>query len=273
VDEHNQYLADRLGFTVGLNEYADLDPAEFAKIFNGRISGPRNDINSSSVYTGKDVKIPASVDWRTKGYVTPVKDQGSCGSCWAFSATGALEGQHFRATGRLVSLSEQNLLDCTRAYGNHGCDGGLETNAFEYVIRNGGIDTEASYPYRAVEGNCRYNAATSGATCSGYSRVASGSERALTRAIADIGPVSVGIDSSHQSFQFYRSGVYYEPACSQFHLDHSVLAVGYGMDNGRDMYIVKNSYGTGWGMNGYIYMSRNRRNNCGIATDGSYPRV
>ena len=271
VDEHNEYLADRLGFTVGLNEYADLDPAEFAKNFNGRISGPRN--NSSGVYTGKDVKIPASVDWRTRGYVTRVKNQGQCNSCWAFSATGALEGQHFRATGRLVSLSEQNLVDCSSAYGNHGCNGGLETNAFEYVIRNGGIDTEASYPYRAVEGICRYNAATRGSTCSGYNRVASGNEEALTRAIADIGPVSVGIDASHQSFQFYRSGVYYEPACSQFHLDHSVLAVGYGIDNNRDMYIVKNSYGTGWGMNGYIYMSRNRRNNCGIATDASYPRV
>ena len=271
VDEHNENLANRLGFTVGLNEYSDLDPAEFAKIFNGYISGRRT--NSSSIFTRRNAEIPTSVDWRTKGYVTGVKNQGQCGSCWAFSATGSLEGQHFKATGKLVSLSEQNLVDCSGPEGNEGCDGGLMDYAFEYVIKNGGIDTEASYPYRAEDERCRYSAANRGSTCAGYTDVAHEDEQALTEAIADIGPISVAIDASHQSFQMYSSGVYYEPACSQTQLDHGVLAVGYGTDSGQDMYIVKNSWGTSWGMQGYIYMSRNRNNNCGIATEASYPKV
>ena len=272
MDEHNEHLADKLGFTLGVNEYSDLDSAEFAKQLTGyRRNAKRTP--AENTFVAVNAEIPTSVDWRTKGYVTGIKNQGQCGSCWAFSATGSLEGQHFNATGKLVSLSEQNLVDCSGPEGDEGCNGGLMDDAFRYVIKNGGIDTEASYRYVARDEKCRYNAANVGSTCSGYTDVKSRSEDSLTQAVASIGPVSVAIDASHASFQMYKKGVYYEPDCSSTELDHGVLAVGYGTDDSTDMYIVKNSWGTSWGMDGYIYMSRNRNNNCGIATSASYPRV
>jgi cathepsin L len=217
---------------------------------------------------------PDSVDWRTQGYVTPVKDQGQCGSCWAFSAVASLEGQHFKASGKLVSLSEQNLVDCSHKQGNQGCNGGLMDQAFTYIKVNNGIDTEASYPYKAVDEKCKFKAANVGATDTGFIDISSGSEDDLVTAIATIGPISVAIDASQDSFQFYSSGIYYESACSSIELDHGVTVVGYGSQgSGKDFYIVKNSWGTTWGDQGYIMMSRNKNNNCGIATMSSYPTV
>lgn len=271
VDEHNTHLAEKIGFTVALNEYSDLDAAEFARQLTGYRTRP-NRRPAPKMFIATDDKIPDSVDWRTKGYVTDIKNQGQCGSCWAFSTTGSLEGQHFNATGTLVSLSEQNLVDCSGREGNEGCDGGLMDDAFEYVMKKG-IDTEESYPYVARDEKCRFKKQDVGSTCSGYTDIKSEDEKALTQAIAEVGPISVAIDASHNSFQMYESGVYYEPDCSQEELDHGVLAVGYGKDEEKDMYIVKNSWGLSWGMQGYIYMSRNRNNNCGIATAASYPTV
>merc|ERR1712200_402778 len=148
-----------------------------------------------------------------EGYVTPVKNQERCGSCWAFSTTGSLEGQHFKASQKLVSLSEQNLVDCSKKEGNKGCKGGLMDNGFKYAIKNGGIDTEESYRYKGVDG--RFD-------------VKRGSEDALQQAIAEIGPISVAMDAGHMSFQHYRTGIYKEKQCSSIKLDHGVLAVGYG---------------------------------------------
>jgi len=258
-----------LSFVVGMNQFADMALEEFNTVFKGLkkldISIPEN----PTVF--ETDTLPASVDWRTKGVVTGIKNQGQCGSCWSFSATGSLEGAHALHTGQLVSLSEQNLVDCSQAEGNQGCDGGLMDDAFQYVINNKGIDTEASYPYTAADGSCHYSAANCGSTLGAYQDVQSGSEAALTTASATIGPISVAIDASHNSFQLYSSGVYYEPACSATSLDHGVLVVGYGTSGGQDYYIVKNSWGSSWGMSGYIWMSRNRSNNCGIATMASYP--
>jgi cathepsin L len=149
------------------------------------------------------------IDWRQQGYVTSIKDQGQCGSCWAFSSTGALEGQHFKATKSLVSLSEQNLVDCSTTQGNMGCNGGLMDYAFEYIKVNNGIDTEISYPYEAADGQCRFKVANVGATDTGSVDIKSKDEAALQQAVATIGPISVAIDASHSSFQLYKTGGMY----------------------------------------------------------------
>jgi len=261
-------------YTLAMNEFADLSGEEFAKIVLGSCVIPkRNSTGAATFLKSPFIEPPKSVDWRDKNMVTPIKDQKQCGSCWAFSTTGSLEGQHSKKVGKLVSLSEQQLVDCSGKFGNFGCNGGLMDNAFRYIKANHGIDTEASYPYEARDGPCRFKPADIGATVTGYSDIPEGDEAALTQAIASIGPISVAIDASHFSFQLYHQGVYYERRCSSTRLDHGVLAVGYGIEDDGQFYLVKNSWGLSWGQKGYIKMARNRNNNCGIATQASYPLV
>jgi len=280
IDKHNkETAAGQHTYTVGINEFADFTSQEFVKYFNGLKMNHTLQMNVAKIQKMRK-DLPASVDWRKEGYVTPIKNQQQCGSCWAFSATGSLEGQHFKKNNKLVSLSEQQLVDCDKI--DYGCEGGLPTNAFTYIKQNNGIDTEASYPYHALDGpKCLFRKADIGATDSGYKSITKGDENALQEAVATVGPISVGIDASQMSFQLYNKGVYYEPDCSSQFLDHGVLAVGYGSTSEDDQnyptvldyWIVKNSWGTSWGMEGYIWMSRNRKNNCGIATMASYPLV
>jgi len=254
-----------------MNHFGDMTNTEFRSYMNGYLK-PANR-SGSTFLAPSHVSIPDTVDWRKEGYVTPVKNQGQCGSCWAFSTTGSLEGQHFKKSGKLVSLSEENLVDCSTSFGNHGCQGGLMDNAFKYIKSNGGIDTETSYPYKGRQEKCKYKKADVGATDTGYVDVKEGDEDALKTAVATIGPISVAIDASHFSFQFYHSGVYDETSCSSTQLDHGVLAVGYGTYQGKDYWLVKNSWGEKWGLQGYIRMSRNKNNQCGIASSASYPLV
>jgi len=272
LDFVNAWDEEARGFSVGINEFADLTVEEFKSIYNGMNVNvepfePVVEEWPMTVQVTGDI-----VNWVNKGAVTPIKNQGQCGSCWSFSSTGSMEGEKFIKTGTLTSLSEQNLVDCSTAQGNQGCNGGLMDDAFKYVIANHGIDTEASYRYTATGPNsCKFSAANIGDTISSYTDVSRGSESALQTAV-DQQPISVAIDAGHNSFQLYKSGVYYEPACSATQLDHGVLAVGYGTDNsGTAYWLVKNSWGTGWGMQGYIQMSKGRKNNCGIATMASYP--
>jgi cathepsin L len=275
IEMHNYLHAKGLkGYTLGINVFADMEHSEFVATFNGLRRSNATDLDRVAYMSPNiPLTLPDEVDWRKKGYVTPVKNQGHCGSCWSFSATGSLEGQWYRKTGKLVSLSEQNLIDCSRKYGNNGCEGGLMDYAYQYIKDNKGIDTETAYPYEAKDDTCRYNPSTSGAADKGFVDVTSEDESKLQEAVATIGPISVAIDASHSSFQLYRSGVYDEPQCSSEQLDHGVLAVGYGTLNGKDYWLVKNSWGATWGDQGYIMMSRNKNNQCGIATAASYPLV
>jgi len=274
MDYVRDWNANNKQTILGLTIFADLSNAEYQATYLGtRFDGSKR-LAASSLIPELVVAAPnTTVDWVSKGAVSPIKNQGDCGSCWSFSTTGSVEGIHFLTTKNLVSLSEQNLMDCSDSYGNQGCNGGLMDDAFQYIIDNKGLDTESSYPYQGVTStNCQYKAANSGATITGFTDVKAGSESALLTA-SNSQPISVAIDASHQSFQMYTSGVYYEAQCSSSQLDHGVLVVGYGVDDGKDFWLVKNSWGTQWGINGYIEMSRNRNNNCGIATMASYPKA
>lgn len=269
IVKHN---SEKLSWTMALNQFADLTSDEFsAKYIGGFRSAPTQ--KSYELSHLRDDSIPASVDWTTKGAVTPVKNQGQCGSCWAFSTTGSVEGVTFITTGTLVSLSEQQLVDCSGSYGNQGCNGGLMDNAFQYIIANGGLCSEASYPYTGQDGTCQSSSCTSAAKITGYKDVPQDSDSAFMSAIAQQ-PVSVAVEADQLAFQFYSGGVM-TGTCGT-NLDHGVLAVGYGSDSGSDFYKVKNSWGASWGMNGYILLGRGSSYNsgqgqCGILMQPSYP--
>uniref|UniRef100_A0A1I7VBE2 Cathepsin L-like n=1 Tax=Loa loa TaxID=7209 RepID=A0A1I7VBE2_LOALO len=214
-------------------------------------------------------RLPYSVDWRENGVVTPVRNQGQCGSCYAFSAAGALEAFYKMRTGKLLNLSPQNIVDCTQEFGNFGCDGGYMVPAFYYATKVG-IASEWTYPYVGIEQRCKSRTNIAIVKDNGFSEIEPGDELALKHAVAEQGPVVVAISASKRSFRFYKNGVYYDPNWGE--IDHAVLVVGYGTHQTYgDYWIVKNSWGTGWGDNGYFYMARNRGNMCGISSVASFP--
>jgi len=275
IQKHNAGHARGLhSSSLIVNKFADLTSEEFLRSHTGykqRSSQPP--IQVDDIQPVGDV--PDSIDWREKGYVTVVKDQGPCGSCWAFSAVATMEGAWFKKTGNLVSLSEEQLLDCDQEY--RGCVGGEMSQGIEYVIRTGYIDTEESYPYKGVNSRfiCKPGAGVKGAFFQRVVKVPA-SEEALKIAVATQGPISVGIHATDSfqdfGFRFHNSSVYYGTDCKPDFTsgNHGVAVVGYGTEDGKDYWLVKNSWGSDWGEEGYIKMARNKNNNCGIATDACY---
>jgi C1A family cysteine protease len=270
IATHN---AKNMSYTLGHNEFSDLTWEKFQQTYMSELYLNKPRKNARQVHLkGIGQPLADSVDWVTKGAVTPIKNQGRCGSCWAFSTTGSVEGAFQIAGNTLTSLSEEDLVQCD-TNGDHGCQGGLMDNAFEWISKNG-IASEDAYPYTSgsgVTGTCdTAKSAAAVVTLTGHQDVAQGDEDALKSA-ANIGPVSVAIEADKSAFQLYKSGVLDSDACGQ-KLDHGVLVVGYGTDSsvGKDYWKVKNSWGETWGEQGYIRMVQGK-NMCGIAQSASYP--
>jgi xylem cysteine proteinase len=256
--------------TLALNHFADLTTEEFGALYTGLMPNKNANNNAKTAKFQALKDLPVSVDWRTKGAVTDVKNQGSCGSCWAFSATGALEGFYFINNQKLVSFSEQQLVDCVTA--DQGCNGGLPSDAFVYT-GGSGIETEADYPYKAVTQNCSFVSSKAIKANAGYANVTANNLTAMKTAIVNQ-PVSVGIQANQLIFQFYQKGVI-KRLCGD-KLDHGVLVVGYDTSQGPEAFIVKNSWGGNWGVNGYVYISTDETANkgagvCGILSMATVP--
>jgi C1A family cysteine protease len=259
--EINAFNADANNtHVVGHNEFSDMTFAEMKKR-NGYTH-----VEGKNVVALPETDLQAEIDWRTKGAVTPVKNQGQCGSCWAFSTTGSVEAAYFLSQGTLKSFSEQQLVDCAGGiYHNNGCNGGLMDYAFQYIEKNP-LELEGDYPYTARDGTCHATAAKGVAHVSGFTDVPANQASQLVAALNNT-TVSVAIEADQMAFQSYKSGVITTGCGTQ--LDHGVLAVGYGTLNGQAYFLVKNSWGASWGDQGYVRIGQN--NVCGILQAASYP--
>ncbi|XP_037553474.1 pro-cathepsin H-like, partial [Nematolebias whitei] len=268
IDRHN---AGNNSFTMGLNQFSDLTFEEFKKFY---LQTPSQ---SCSVTKGNHVSgtgpHPEFIDWRVKGnFITPVKNQGFCGSCWAFSSTGCLESVNAIATGKLISLSEQQLLDCSKPFNNFGCLGGLPSQSFEYIKYNKGLMTEEDYPYTSFVGTCKFERQLAASFVQDVVNITCNDEKAMVDAVARLNPITFSFDVT-SDFKHYKDGVFSSTQCKNTAdtVNHAVLAVGFGSDdNGKPYWIVKNSWGTSWGQDGYFLIERGK-NMCGVATCSSYP--
>ncbi|CAM8977540.1 unnamed protein product [Rhodiola kirilowii] len=258
-------------YTLAVNEFADWTWEEFR---GHRLGAAQNcSATDKGNHQLTDAVLPDLKDWREVGIVSPVKDQGHCGSCWTFSTTGALEAAYSQAFGKGISLSEQQLVDCARPFNNFGCSGGLPSQAFEYIKYNGGLDTEEAYPYTGKDGACKFSSVNIGVKVIDSVNITQGAEDELKHAVGAVRPVSVAFEVV-SGFRFYSEGVYTSDSCGRDPMDvnHAVLAVGYGVEDGVPYWLIKNSWGSSWGDHGYFKMELGK-NMCGVATCASYPIV
>lgn len=290
VEDHN---SQNLSWTVGLNEFADMTNEEFTR---ERLGTRPTSFGTSGGRVHKPLgAVPASVDWRTNSSVVgPVKNQGSCGSCWAFSTIVSVEGQAGLKSGKYTSLSEQQLVDCVKGEGTSydpakccdGCQGGLMDNAFAYVVekQQGVFNSETAYPYKGQNGNCAFDASNAAANITGYTdcRPGSATPKAATAAeednvrdaVANVGPVSIAVDAGGLGWQLYFGGIHNckaglsDPAKA----DHGVALVGYGVQNDKQYWTIRNSWGGSWGEKGYMRVNYGG-NACGVANFASYPNL
>ena len=265
VQEHN---AANAGFNLAVNKLAHLTPAEYNALLGFKLNKAERKAAASL-----NVAAPTSCDWRDKGVVNAVKDQASCGSCWAFSSIQAQEAQYAIVNGKLQQLSEQNLVDCVTSC--YGCNGGLMEPTYDYVIskQGGKFMLEADYKYTGTDGTCRFDSSKGTSKITGYTTVKEGSETDLAEKISSLGVAAIAIDASLYSFQLYSSGVYDDSSCSIANINHAVGCVGYGVEGSKNYWIVRNSWGTSWGEKGYIRMVKDAGNQCGEASMACIPTV
>jgi C1A family cysteine protease len=283
-DYINNHNAKKLSFTLGHNQFSHMSTEEWAAYVNKGKMVKDETSKADYIHHAPTLRssLASEIDWVGKGAVTPVKDQGQCGSCWSFSTTGAIEGAYFNKHGTLESFSEQHLVDCDN-FRHHfgrdkGCSGGLMDNAFSWIKKNEGICTEAGYPYVSgttkTEGECVETCTKNkDSVPQSYVDVEKNSDAAMMSAL-NIGPVAIAIEADQKEFQLYTSGVLTAPCGTT--LDHGVLAVGYGTLDGIDYYKIKNSWGPAWGAEGYILLQRGvaqKEGQCGMLSSASYPVV
>lgn len=263
ITEHNNKT--QRNYSLSINKYADLSNKEFKEIYAKR----RASSGTSTPVHLKEEGVPEKVDWSELGAVNPVMDQGQCGSCWAFSAVGAIEGAHFVKTKELLKLSEQQMVDCARNdYGNFGCGGGDEKAGLRYAMKNP-IDTEEDYPYTATDQKCKETTQSGLVIVTSVNLVSHNSPDQLMAAIAET-PTTVAVQAD-EDFQFYSGGILDSQSCGT-DLDHAVLAVGYSQVDGGGYYIVKNSWGNDWGEQGFIRVAITPgKGICGIQMEPSFP--
>ncbi|OCT66463.1 cathepsin S [Xenopus laevis] len=259
-------------YEVGMNHLGDMTGEELAATMTGYTD--KDDPLANMTEVPEEIlnaQPPTSIDWRTRSCITSVKNQGTCGCSYAFSAVGALECQWKKKTGKLLTFSPQELVDCSSTEGNNGCRDGYLMYSFSYM-RKYGLRQESAYPYEGKEGKCTRKRRSNVGVVKRFYRIPSGNGDSLLKAVGTVGPVPGWIDASRQGFRMYKSGVYYDPHCTK-DTNHVVLVAGYGKQNGMTYWLVKNSWGKGFGDNGYIKMARNYNKDCGITLHAVYPTV
>uniref|UniRef100_UPI00398E8754 cathepsin K-like n=1 Tax=Pristiophorus japonicus TaxID=55135 RepID=UPI00398E8754 len=282
IAAHNaQYSQGNSTYEMSMNQFGDLTPVEFVQLYtDARIYEMANymdeallDVEVEELEEVEEVgALPRSVDWSQTDLVGKVQNQGPCLSCYAFGAIGALEGQLAKRTQQYKELSVQNVIDCSDKYKNYGCQGGIPYRAFQY-IRDNGIESSKSYPYKAKKNTeCLFSSSKSVTTIKGFRRIKHYEDKNLAEMVASVGPIAVIIHSSHPSWMFYKSGIYDNDECNIKHIDHVVLLVGYVDLHPKGYWIIKNSWGPNWGEDGYMRLIKGK-NMCGINYSASYPVI